>query len=123
MLNAWDSLDNLDNVFIKQLVDHPVAFGVGVGVANGLIAKGRSKKLTGRATLLTALVLAAGEGILAMEDSVEERKGRTPLVVGALSGLGVLLGLALFTDWGAKKGARPVLVAQADKPAAPTATA
>ena len=122
MLNAWDQLDGLDNVFIKQIAQNPIAFGVGVGVANGLIAKSRSKRMSARATLLTTLVLAAGEGILAMEETSEERKGRSPLIIGAMSGLGVLIGLAFFTDWSMKSGgARPMLVAQADKPAAPTA--
>jgi hypothetical protein len=100
MLNAWDQLDGLDNVFIKQI----------------------AQKMSARATLLTTLVLAAGEGILAMEETSEERKGRSPLIIGAMSGLGVLIGLAFFTDWSMKSGgARPMLIAQKDKPAAPTA--
>lgn len=95
---------------LTEIVNHPTTFGVGVGVANAVIAKLRNKPLTARGTLLTVAVLGIGETILAADETVEARQGRTPAFVGILSGLGVLVGLALFTEW--KKtgpGARPAL--------------
>jgi hypothetical protein len=101
---------------VKEVVNHPTTFGVGVGVANAVIAKVRGKPLTARGTLLTVLVLGIGEAILAMDETPAERKGRKPALVGVLSGLGVLVGLAVFTEWKSDaKGGRPVLLTEREQ--------
>jgi hypothetical protein len=103
---------------IKGLMSHPLIFGAGIGIGNGLLAKARSMRFTTRATLVTAGVLTIGEAILAADQTTEQRHGRTPLVFGLISGVGVLLGLALFTDWATWAGGdRPILVASLGKPA------
>lgn len=98
----------------KGLINHPFIFATGVGVANGLMAAARDMKFSTRATLATAAVLAIGETILALDHPPEER-GNIPLTYfAALSALGVLTGLAMFTDWrvwAGTAGHQPLLIA------------
>jgi hypothetical protein len=77
---------------MKALVAHPAVFGVGVGVANGLLATMRNKPVSIRANVVTALVVGAGEAVL-LEDKSKV------VTYGLLSALGASLGLALFTRW------------------------
>ncbi len=99
---------------LRKAAMHPVVFGLAVGGANGLLVMARNKKLTARGALATAAVLAVGEAILSMDETQEQRGGRPAAWIGALSGFGVLTGLALFTDWRQwAAGDRPVLIVQA----------
>ncbi len=98
---------------VRAFVAHPITFGAGVGVANAILAKLRDKPLTARGTLLTVAVLGVGETILAMDETLAARQGRTAAGVGILSGLGVLIGLALFTEWkSTAAGGRPALITE-----------
>lgn len=83
----------------KEFVEYPLVFGAGVGIANGLLAKARGMQFSARATLATALVLALGETILALDETDDDRHGRALWQFGLLSGLGVLMGLSVFTNW------------------------
>jgi len=107
---------------LREVATHPAIFGLGVGAANGFLAVARDKRLSVRATLATSAVLAVGEAILAMDETPEQRQGRPPMLVGALSGLGVLLGLAAFTNWQQwSGGGRPVLIARGEPAPRPAA--
>lgn len=83
---SWEAL--------KALAHNPVIFGIGVGIAHGLIATMRKKPVTKRATLVAALVTGAGEAAL-----VESDDPMTLLRYGLLSAFGATLGLAVFTRW------------------------
>lgn len=117
-LSAYDSLDALSAIDTeklerqaKQLIEHPLLFGAGVGIANGLMAAARDMKFSVRATLATAVVLGVGETILALDHTPEERGGRGLLPFALMSGLGVLMGLSMFTDWRQwSVGAEPMLI-------------
>jgi hypothetical protein len=103
---------------LKSVLSHPFIFGTGIGVGNGFLAAVRGMRFSTRATLVTAAVLTLGEAILAADQTTEQRHGRTPLGFGLVSGVGVLFGLALFTNWQQWSGGdRPILVAELGKKA------
>lgn len=126
-LSAYDFDAELKKV--KSLIEHPFIFGAGVGIANGLLAAARGMHMSTRATLATAAVLAIGETVIALDHLTPEQQ--TPALLGrfaGLSGLGVLMGLAMFTNWrqwaGGPADAVPLLVASnaALSPGQPTMT-
>jgi len=98
----------------SAIVRHPTTFGAAVGVGNAILAKVRDKPLTARGTLLTVAVLGVGEAILAMDETAQARGGRSPAQVGLLSAVGVLFGLAFFTEWKRGGSSRPVLMVEKD---------
>ncbi len=99
-------------VDLKKIAGHPVLFGIGVGLVNGVLAKTRKKQVTARGALATSLILALGETVLSMDETPQDRSGRPPAMIGAMSAAGVLLGLAGFTNWKVwAGGSRPVLIA------------
>lgn len=75
------------------LTTHPLTFGVGVGVANGLLAEGRSLPFTTRSAVITALVIAAGEAALAAE---VPNRTRSLVEIAGYSAIGTLVGLWPF---------------------------
>ena len=78
---------------LESVAAHPATFGIGVGIANGVLAEGRNLPLTTRSAVITALVLAAGEMALAAE--LPNRK-LALVEIGAYSLVGVLVGLWPF---------------------------
>ncbi len=79
----------------KSLVDHPFSFAAGVGVANGLLAVSRDKKIDVPTALTLSVILGLGETALVMYEPESER----PMGLGAIAAysvLGVLLGVAPF---------------------------
>lgn len=97
----------------RRLITHPSTFGAIVGVTNGVIAAVRGKEMTVRGALATTAVLGLGEWLLSRDETTTQRQGRSPIQIGLLSALGVLGGLAYFTDWEKWAGGdRPVLIAR-----------
>lgn len=102
---------------LRKAAAHPAIFGLGVGVVNGALAKMRDKPVTVRGALATAVVLALGEAVLAWDETTEARDGRPAAWIGVLSGMGVMAGLALFTDWHLwSAGDHPLLIVQSSPP-------
>lgn len=80
---------------VAQIAADPLAFAVGIGVANGVLAAVRNKPVSQRALYATAAVLAVGETILILDESQ-----RPPLAAFmAKTAIGVFLGLAPFVSW------------------------
>ena len=74
---------------------HPAGFGVGVGIANGLLAEVRSLPFTTRSAVITALVIGAGEAALAAEIP---NRSRGLVEIAGYSALGTLIGLWPFVS-------------------------
>ena len=88
------TLEALQNV-ATSIVMHPAGFGVGVGVANGLLAEGRGLPFTTRSAVITALVIGAGEAALAAEIP---NRSRGLVEIAGFSALGTLIGLWPFVS-------------------------
>jgi hypothetical protein len=82
----------------EKVVRHPLTFGTGAGVANGLLATARGKPMSIAANLVTSAVIGISEGMLS-----EQRDGAIQLAL--LSALGASAGMALFTRWNPTKRA------------------
>lgn len=84
----------------EQLVQHPGVFGIGVGVANGVLAAARNKPVSPMAAYITAGVIAIGEVALVRYDPTWDitpiGKRANLWHVGIYSFLGTMAGLALF---------------------------
>lgn len=87
----------------KTLLDHPFSFAMGVGLANGLLAKARDKQVDARVATTLAAILGLGETALVMYEPQSERgplmKDMTLMEIGVYSALGVLVGLIPFMSW------------------------
>lgn len=83
----------------KALVDHPFSFAVGVGVANGLLAVGRGKKIDVPTALTLSAILGLGEAALVMYEPAHERT-HSLTAIGVHSVLGVLAGVLPFVTFG-----------------------
>ena len=87
-----------------SLVHHPFSFAAGVGVANGLLAIGRGKKIDPKTAFTLAIILGLGETALVMYEPQEHRgpymSKMTLLTVGIHSMLGVMAGVLPFVTWG-----------------------
>jgi hypothetical protein len=96
-------------VTIKTLVNHPFSFAVGIGVANGLLAVARGKKIDIPTALWLSAILGLGEMALEMYVPAEERAHSLP-AIGAHSVAGVLLGVLPFvtTEPGHHGGGLPI---------------
>ena len=82
---------------LKEFAQHPVVFGTGVGVANGVLAAARNKPVSPNAAVITAVVIALGEVALVYELPEEERE---PLLDMAIkSFVGTFIGMAPFVSW------------------------
>jgi len=88
-----------------------MAFGAAVGIANGILAEGRSLPLTPRSAVITALVIAGGEAALAAE--VPDRKYAL-VEIAAYSIAGTLIGLWPFVG---KDGAQSLVQHSFGRPA------
>ena len=102
-LSAYDYTEKA-----KAFIEHPLVFGMGVGLANGFLAKARDMHFSTRAALATAATLAIGETILALDHTPDERGGRPLWMFAGMSGIGVLLGVSLFTNWHQWSGNSPL---------------
>ena len=79
--------------FAASAAGHPVTFGIGVGISNGILAEARNLPFTTRSAVITALVIAAGEAALAAE---MPNHARPLLETAGFSALGTLIGLWPF---------------------------
>ena len=82
-------------VTLKDLVNHPYSFAMGVGIANGFLAVGRGKKIDFKTALTLSTILGLGEMALIMYEPESERTYSLQSV-GIFSVLGVLTGLLPF---------------------------
>jgi hypothetical protein len=82
---------------IKEFAQHPMTFGAGAGVANGVLAAVRNKPVSPNAAIITSLVVALGEAALVYEVPKDQRE---PLLdLGIKSLVGTFIGLAPFVSW------------------------
>lgn len=103
---------------LKDLVDHPYTFAMGVGVANGLLAVGRGKKIDMPTALTLSVILGLGEMALVVYEPESERH-YSLTSVGIYSVLGVLTGVLPFVTRGGAHGeeaASPLLMASNAQP-------
>lgn len=95
----------------KSLVDHPFSFAVGVGVANGLLAVGRGKKIDVPTALTLSAILGLGEAALVMYEPESERHYSLTMI-GVHSVFGVLAGVLPFVTFGevhhSERGGLPI---------------
>jgi len=107
---------------VKYAAGHPGIFAGGVGLANGLLARARNKKIDPKTAITLASVLGIGELVLIAYEPPSERGAYSLTEVGVWSVFGVLAGLVPFISWNVEPGelAHPALVASVD---APTTTA
>jgi len=104
-------------VTFKDLVNHPFSFAMGVGVANGLLAVGRNKKIDMPTALTLSAILGLGEMALVMYEPESERS-HSLQVIGVYSVLGVLAGLLPFITTVPQHGGASVPIASKE-PAMP----
>jgi hypothetical protein len=83
---------------VLELVEHPAALGVAVGIANGVLAAVREKPMSVTANLVTAAVVGISEAVLVPDESRR-------VSVGLLSAIGAAAGMAAFTRFDPKKRA------------------
>lgn len=74
----------------RSIIANPAVFGMGAGVANGMLAMARNKPVSLTANLVTAAVIGISEGVL-----VEDRKQAVNTAMQ--SALGAASGMAVFT--------------------------
>lgn len=84
-------------ITFKDLVNHPYSFAVGVGVANGMLAVGRGKKIDVPTALTLSAILGLGEMALVMYEPESERSMSLEMI-GVYSVLGVLTGVLPFVS-------------------------
>jgi len=77
---------------LQAVAMHPAGFGVGVGIANGLLAEARGLPFTTKSAVITALVIGAGEAALA----ADLPHTRSLVETAGYSALGTLIGLWPF---------------------------
>lgn len=82
---------------LMQVAEDPMAFAIGIGVANGVLAAVRNKPVSQRALYATAGVLAVGETILLLDEPEDHRPALPGFMIK--TALGVFLGLAPFVSW------------------------
>lgn len=83
---------------VRDIIMHPLVFGTGAGVVNGMLAMARNKPMSVTANFVTAAVIGISEGVLVQD--------RTKAVETAVqSGMGAVTGMALFTRWDAQQRA------------------
>lgn len=84
----------------SDLVNHPFSFAIGVGIANGLLAKARDKSIDPLTATTLAAVLGLGETALVMYEPKEVRgkfmSKMSLMEVGLWSCGGLLVGLLPF---------------------------
>lgn len=97
----------------KTLMNHPFSFAVGIGVANGMLAVGRNKKIDMPTALTLSAILGLGEMALVMYEPEHERSHSLE-IIGVYSVLGVLLGVLPFVTKGHAHDAAP-----SDEPSVP----
>lgn len=84
---------------VKTLLNHPFSFAVGVGLANGLLAFARQKKIDFKTAATLSVILGLGEAALVMYEPEEERGEHSLSSIAVLSVAGVMLGVAPFIEW------------------------
>jgi len=95
-----------------SVLEHPFTFAVGVGAANGLLAKVRGKSIDLPTAAALAGILGIGEAVIAAFEKPEPGKEhRSPTSVALLSVAGVAVGLAPFVSMGAEHQDHAVPVA------------
>ena len=105
-------------ITFKDLVNHPYSFAVGVGVANGLLAVGRGKKIDMPTALTLSAILGLGEMALVMYEPESERT-MSLTAIGVYSVLGVLTGVLPFVSKEGHGGAVPIASKEPEAPAVP----
>lgn len=105
---------------LKTLVDHPFSYAIGVGMANGLLAKSRDKKIDLKTAVTLGSIIGIGETALVMYEPQHERgeimSQMSLMEVGLWSCAGLFVGLLPFITWGPVEhgeAARPPLLAAA----------
>lgn len=85
---------------LKTLVNHPLTFAIGVGLANGLLAKARGKKIDLKTLVTLGSIIGLGEAALVMYEPPEERgeimSKMSLMAIGLYSCGGLYLGLLPF---------------------------
>lgn len=103
------------SIAVKDLVNHPYSFAMGVGIANGFLAVGRGKKIDLPTALTLSAILGLGEMALIMYEPESERQ-YSLTATGIYSVLGVLTGLLPFVSPSGAHGteeASPLILATA----------
>jgi hypothetical protein len=105
-------------ITLKTLVDHPFSFAVGVGAANGLLAKSRNKQIDLRVAATLGAIIGIGEVALVAYEAPYERgpimSKMSLMEIGLYSIAGLYVGLIPFITWklAAEHPAHPMLVAE-----------
>lgn len=84
---------------VKDLVGHPFSFAAGAGVANGLLAVARGKRIEPKTAVAFSVILGLGELALVMFEPPSERGPYSLNAIGWYSVLGVLAGVLPFVTW------------------------
>lgn len=99
---------------VKTLVNHPFTFAVGTGIANGLLAKARNKKIDIKTAVTLGSIIGIGETALVMYEPPSERgeimEKMSLFEIGLWSCGGLFVGLMPFVTW------RPVEHGERAKP-------
>lgn len=83
-----------------DLVNHPFSFAVGVGVANGLLAVARGKRVDGPTAAALGVILGLGEAALVGLEPGHSVWSKETAKVAWLSVLGVGVGVLPFVLFG-----------------------
>lgn len=99
MSTAKEALETLERLAAKSapIVNHPFTFAVGVGLANGALARIRDKRVDLPTAVALATILGLGEMALEYFTPPEKLHHSLPMI-GVFSVLGVAVGLAPFVE-------------------------
>lgn len=99
-----------------DLIEHPFSFAVGIGLANGLLAKVRGKGIDVATGIALAAILGIGEAVIvALEKPDPTKKHYSPALVALYSVIGVGVGLAPFVTLEGEGGGLPIAEREREK--------
>jgi len=113
MTNTEALITQIKSIRPMDVVNHPFTFAVGVGLANGILARVRGKQVDVPTAVALALILGAGEAVIEHFDkSKPPEEKHSPAAVVLYSIAGVAAGLLPFITWEtAEGGTRPIPIA------------
>lgn len=115
MADARSIIEAIKATKPMEVVNHPFAFALGVGAANGLLAAVRGKHIDLRTGLALTAILGVGETVIAAWEPGEHKHSNAMVALYSVLGVGIGLLPFLKFEWAAGEGGKGFAVAEAER--------